>query len=68
MSASAHSSREIRIVSEGGRCAQRHRPPRPEQLVGLLPDNPGDVIPEGAQLVAVLGDVPLVMPGPQIPA
>src|SRR5204863_1855113 len=35
-----------------------------KQLVGLLPDNPGDVIPEGAQLVAVLGDVPLVMPGP----
>jgi len=35
-----------------------------KQLVGLLPDNPGEVIPEGAQLVAVLGDVPLSMPGP----
>jgi sarcosine oxidase, subunit alpha len=35
-----------------------------KQLVGLLPDNPGDVIPEGAQLVAVLGDVPPAMPGP----
>src|SRR5437763_1587147 len=35
-----------------------------KQLVGLLPDNPGDVIPEGAQLVAVLGDLPPAMPGP----
>jgi sarcosine oxidase, subunit alpha len=35
-----------------------------KQLVGLLPDNPGEVIPEGAQLVAVVGDVPLAMPGP----
>jgi sarcosine oxidase subunit alpha len=35
-----------------------------KQLVGLLPDNPGEVIPEGAQLVAVLGDTMRALPGP----
>jgi len=31
-----------------------------KQLVGLLPDNPEDVLPEGAQLVAELGGTPPV--------
>ena len=35
-----------------------------KQLVGLLPDNPGEVLPEGAALVDVLGETPPVMPGP----
>ena len=35
------------------------RPDR-KQLVGLLPDNPEEVIPEGAQLVAELGGTPPV--------
>jgi sarcosine oxidase, subunit alpha len=35
-----------------------------KQLVGLLPDNPGEVIPESAQLVAVLGDLRSPIPGP----
>jgi len=35
-----------------------------KQLVGLLPENPGEVIPEGAQLVAVVADVSPTMPGP----
>jgi sarcosine oxidase subunit alpha len=35
-----------------------------KQLVGLLPDNPGEMIPEGAQLVAVLGDTMRALPGP----
>ena len=35
-----------------------------KQLVGLMPDGPGEVIPEGAQLVAVLGDETRAMPGP----
>src|SRR5262249_18047362 len=34
------------------------------QLVGLLPENLGAVIPEGAQLVAVLGDASSTVPGP----
>ena len=50
----------------GRRSLARSDTARPDrkQLVGLLPDNPGEVMPEGAQLVAVLGDVPRVMPGP----
>jgi sarcosine oxidase subunit alpha len=35
-----------------------------KQLVGLLPDNPGEVLPEGAALVDVLGEMPPVLPGP----
>jgi sarcosine oxidase subunit alpha len=35
-----------------------------KQLVGLLPDNPGDLLPEGAAVVDVLGEMPPVMPGP----
>jgi len=31
-----------------------------KQLVGLLPDNPEDILPEGAQLVAPLGGAPPV--------
>jgi sarcosine oxidase subunit alpha len=50
----------------GRRSLTRSDTARPDrkQLVGLLPDNPGEVIPEGAQLVAVLGDVPPAKPGP----
>jgi sarcosine oxidase subunit alpha len=33
------------------------RPDR-KQLVGLLPDSPDEVIPEGAQLIAELGGTP----------
>jgi sarcosine oxidase subunit alpha len=35
-----------------------------KQLVGLLPDNLGEVLPEGAALVDVLGEMPPVLPGP----
>ena len=35
-----------------------------KQLVGLLPDNPGDILPDGAALVDVLGEMPPVLPGP----
>jgi sarcosine oxidase, subunit alpha len=35
-----------------------------KQLVGLMIDPPGEVIPEGAQLVAVLGDATRAMQGP----
>ena len=31
-----------------------------KQLVGLLPDNPEEILPEGAQLVAQLGGAPPV--------
>jgi sarcosine oxidase subunit alpha len=36
-----------------------------KQLVGLLPHNPGEVLPEGAALVDVLGEMPPVLPGPR---
>jgi sarcosine oxidase subunit alpha len=35
-----------------------------KQLVGLLPDNPGEILPEGAGLVDVLGEMPPITPGP----
>jgi sarcosine oxidase, subunit alpha len=35
-----------------------------KQLVGLLPDDPDALLPEGAALVDVLGEMPPVMPGP----
>jgi sarcosine oxidase subunit alpha len=35
-----------------------------KQLVGLLPDNPGEILPESAALVDVLGEMPPVLPGP----
>jgi sarcosine oxidase subunit alpha len=35
-----------------------------KQLVGLLPDNPGELLPEGAALVDVVRETPPVMPGP----
>jgi sarcosine oxidase subunit alpha len=35
-----------------------------KQLVGLLPDDPGEILPEGAALVDVLSETPPVMPGP----
>src|SRR5438309_9396229 len=35
-----------------------------KQLVGLLPDDPEEVLPEGAALVDVLGETPPVIPGP----
>jgi len=40
--------------------ARRNR----KQLVGLLPDDPEEVLPEGAALVDVLGETPPVVPGP----
>jgi sarcosine oxidase subunit alpha len=50
----------------GRRSLARSDTARPDrkQLVGLLPDNPGEVLPEGAALVDVLGETPPVMPGP----
>jgi sarcosine oxidase, subunit alpha len=36
-----------------------------KQLVGLLPDDPGEILPEGAGLVDVLGEMPPVLPGPR---
>jgi sarcosine oxidase subunit alpha len=35
-----------------------------KQLVGLLPDDPDALLPEGAALVDVLGETPPVLPGP----
>ncbi|MGC2412473.1 MAG: glycine cleavage T C-terminal barrel domain-containing protein, partial [Stellaceae bacterium] len=46
----------------GRRSLQRRDTARPDrkQLVGLLPDNPQEILPEGAQLVAELGGTPPV--------
>jgi len=46
----------------GRRSLQRSDIVRPErkQLVGLLPDNPEEILPEGAQLVSELGGTPPV--------
>ena len=46
----------------GRRSLQRSDTARPDrkQLVGLLPDNPEEILPEGAQLVAELGGTPPV--------
>jgi sarcosine oxidase, subunit alpha len=46
----------------GRRSLRRSDTARPDrkQLVGLLPDNPAEVLPEGAQLVAELGSTPPV--------
>ena len=37
-----------------------------KQLVGLLPDDPDEVLPEGAQLVAQLGGTPSLPPHPTL--
>ena len=46
----------------GRRALRRSAMTRPDrkQLVGLLPDNPAEILPEGAQLVAELGGTPPV--------
>ncbi len=46
----------------GRRSLQRRDTTRPDrkELVGLLPDNPQEILPEGAQLVAELGGTPPV--------
>ncbi len=58
------------LVSDKKDCLGKRALARPElqrtdrpQLVGLLPDDPGRVIPEGAQLVAEPGEPPLAMEG-----
>src|SRR5260370_18470731 len=49
----------------GRRSLRRSDLARPDrrQLVGLLPDDPAEILPEGAQLVTELGRAPPVVPG-----